>query len=248
MALSFYRRLLVGRTNLIPRTPSLARRLFFILFWLSCCVLCLSLSSWQFQRLTWKNTLIRESIQKRKTLLPVSHLQDNAEQAFYQVQLKGTFQHASEHYLWGRLHHGKLGVHVLTPFIISKGPSILVNRGWTSHTELKTFWRPLGEISLEGYLMAPPKPSFWTPVNDPQTQTWHWIELSKLMPKGFQHLYVIATREEGHPTAPHTTLLDFPNNHLQYALTWLALAGGIFVLGVFWLRFYSLSARRMDAL
>ncbi len=139
------------------------------------------------------------------------------------------------------------GYLVLTPFALSSGGEILVERGFvpTSRTEDAAGRAPpSGETTLTGLLRAPQRRNAFTPPDSPEHFIWFTRDPG-----------AIAARLGLHDPAPFTLALEspagagpsgyprlvpaapeFPNNHLSYALTWFSLAVALVVIFAFFAR------------
>ena len=92
------------------------------------------LGSWQLQRLQWKNDLIT-SFESRAAAAAIAVPAADAgldDVEFRRLSLDGTFQHDQEVFLTGRTYEGNAGFHIVTPFQLDDGRTILINRGWVS--------------------------------------------------------------------------------------------------------------------
>lgn len=216
----------------------------------------LVLGTWQIQRLNWKSALIAER-QSQRAAPPLAGLPnpfDPAQHEFRKVRLTGRFLHDKEMYLAARSFRGNPGYHVITPLAVSAG-HILVNRGWIpldrKAPESRKPGNPEGEVTVEGYLRTQMPQGWFTPDNEPAKNFWFWIDLPTM---GRTHgigkiepFYMEAGPAEnpgGYPVGGQTRF-ELPNDHLQYALTWFAMAiAGI----VIYLLFHRNRARELQKL
>ena len=224
----------------------LGQRQFRPTFWASLVTLAalitlVALGSWQWQRLGEKEALIAEL--KARIAAPVASLpadlSDPDAVRFLKVELAGRYLHDKEMRLTNRVRDKVVGLHIVTPFELTDGRVILVDRGWVPLNLESPETRP--DSLLEGprevtvLLRAGgfSGPEFLRPVNDPSKNTFHWPELPA-MTKGLERpiasvFAVVLEREvfdggsKTHPVADPPGV-DFPNNHLQYTMTWYALA------------------------
>ena len=139
-----------------------AARRFRPTFWASittvvALAILLGLGSWQLQRLSWKEQLIADVSEKTAgppVALP-AELSDPAIE-FTLVQVEGRFQHEKELQLASRTHEGRVGSHVMTPFVLRDGRGLMIDRGWVPperlDPETRADNRPVGQQRLEGYL------------------------------------------------------------------------------------------------
>ena len=211
--------------------PSLFSLAMFLLF--------LGLGTWQIQRLHWKEGLIAAR-QTAMAAAPAA-LPETLDQArlleFHRVAVKGTFQHSAEFYLHAIARDGGPGYYVLTPLLMPDGTFVVINRGFVPEDDKAPAARSasqlLGEVTVTGLLRVPAaaKPSVFTPDNDPQGRFWYYVDLAamarsahidKLLPF---YIDADATPNPGGFPLGGQTVLDLPNDHLQYALTWYGLAG-----------------------
>lgn len=127
------------------------------------------------------------------------------------------------------------GWEVLTPFRTSDGIVVLVDRGAIpSDMRGPASQAPAGALTLQGVVRLRNRgQGFFDPENDPDAATWYWWDVpamlgslkieadAKVAPFVLQ-----ALPQPGAPRYPVVENLEtgIPNNHLQYALTWFALA------------------------
>ena len=127
----------------------------------------------------------------------------------------------------------------------------VVNRGFIPY-EQRENWKsiaplPTGTQEIEGLLRQPPasKPGSMMPDNEPQSGTFYWRDiaamaaLSGINPQQLEGWYVDAgfpgKSPDGEYPVKGTTIVSFPNNHLQYAVTWYGLALALFGVGSYFL-------------
>lgn len=205
----------------------------------------IGLGTWQLDRLQWKTALIAE-IEGRIDAPPAPLTEVLAEAGndrdavqYRQVILTGSFRHDAEMYLAARSMNGNVGYHVVTPFDLADGGTVLVDRGWVPPERKLPAQRPEGqvegEVTLEGVLRVPRAEKSWLqPDNEPHNNMWFWIDLPAMAEharlgaagSGLVPVYVEAGAAEnpgGFPIGGQTRI-NLPNDHLQYALTWYALA------------------------
>jgi surfeit locus 1 family protein len=138
------------------------------------------------------------------------------------------------------------GYWVMTPLAIEGGGSIFVNRGFVPQDQ-KSAFASGGEIDLEvatltGIARLSEEGGSFTPATDTANRI-DWIRsidrLARLTdPSLFPFAPVYLDLPAGPPgTLPQggETVVEFPNNHLGYALTWFGFALITPVLLVFWL-------------
>ncbi|GHC71523.1 SURF1 family protein [Limoniibacter endophyticus] len=213
----------------------------------------LSLGTWQVQRLAWKEGLLA-NIQARTSDTPASlteieMLYAKGEDIEYRpVVLHGTFDHTQESHFFAT-HKGESGFYLYTPLILTDGRTVIVNRGFVPYALKDQTTRPetLVGSAVEVIGLArnrlPEKPSFIVPENDPSKNLYYWkdwvvmVEQAGLDPSRTLPFFVDERAREGEPFYPvgGVTLVDLPNSHLQYALTWYGLAATLTIMLIFWL-------------
>jgi surfeit locus 1 family protein len=195
----------------------------------------LALGTWQVQRLNWKNELIAER-QARRDAPPLASLPpqfDARQHEFRKVKVTGRFLHDKEMYLAARSFRGNTGYHVITPLAVSPG-HVLVNRGWIpldrKAPESRKHGNVEGEVTIEGYLRAETGQGWFTPANEPAKNFWFWIDIAAMARAHgigkVERFYIEAGAAEnpgGFPVGGQTRF-EIPNDHLQYAITWYAMA------------------------
>jgi surfeit locus 1 family protein len=203
------------------------------------------LGTWQVERLHWKLGLIAE-VTTRTNLKPVplpapadwKNL-DLAQWDYRPVTLRGHFRHDLEVRVYTYLGEpkGKLGgagYWVMTPLVLDGGGTVIVNRGFVPLNRADPAARAAGqvpgEVTVTGLLRLPQDRNFFTPADEPAKHLFFTRD-----PKAIAADYHIAgaapftvdanaaPNPGGLPQGGETTV-DFPNNHLQYAITWYGLA------------------------
>lgn len=199
-------------------------------------LLLLGLGTWQLQRLQWKEGLIAErnsALAAAPVALPKTRAAARALQ-FHPVRAEGEFLNDRELYLNAQSLKGEAGFHIITPFRLSDGTLIFVDRGFVPTDRKARATRAPGEIAgpttVTGLLRLPEPPGWFTPPNEPQKNSWFSIDLSTMAQAAglgsALPFYIDAdtTPVPGGWPQGGQTITDLPNNHLQYAMTWYALA------------------------
>jgi surfeit locus 1 family protein len=201
----------------------------------------LGLGTWQVERLHWKEGLIAQ--RHAAVTAPAIDLPKTLEEAkpleFRHVRASGTFLHDKELFIGATADSGTVGYHVMTPLRRADGLYLLVNRGFVP-SEMKDPGKRAagevpGEVTVEGLLRLPPpgKPAWYIPDNSPARNYWFYVD-PKAMAEAAGVPALLPFYVDAGP-APNpggwprgaTTLLELPNNHLQYAITWYAIAAGL---------------------
>ena len=204
----------------------------------------ITLCVWQVQRLHWKQELIAER-ETRVAAEPVSLPAVGADLAgieYRWVRLEGAFAHDKELYLGARSLNGNAGYHVLTPFMLAGGGSVLVDRGWVPVERKMPEQRVEGQVAgaqaLDGVVRLPHGQAWMQPDNEPQHNMWFFVDLPAIAAASGvdlrTDLYVDAGPAENPGKYPvgGQTRIELPNDHLQYAITWGLLAAALAVIYV----------------
>jgi len=202
----------------------------------------MGLGVWQLQRLTWKEALIA-TVNGHMAAAPVTlnqALAMSADDAQYRkVALDGHFDNSREAYVFSTGAGGDPVYHVLTPFITGDGRTLMVDRGEIPQSKLSPRSRAAveGETRLVGVWRVPDGPGPFTPKPDPEKHIWYARDLSGIAAADGVKLAAPVVIEADSTPNPGgfpvggQTVVDFPNNHLQYAITWFGLAAGL--IGVY---------------
>jgi surfeit locus 1 family protein len=201
-------------------------------------ILC-GLGVWQLQRLTWKENLIA-TVSGHMTAAPVSLdqiLTMSADDAQYRkVALSGRFDNSKEAYVFTTDVGGDPVYHVLAPFITDDGRTLMVDRGEIPQGKLAPQSRlPVeGQTHIVGVWRVPDGTGLFTPKPDPQKHIWYARDLAGIAAAdGIKLAAPVVIEADSVPNpggfpVGGQTVVDFPNNHLEYAITWFGLAAGLF--------------------
>ena len=214
----------------------------------------LSLGTWQVRRLSEKEALIlhvRARLQDAPVDLPpplIWPTMDPVASDYQPVRLTGHFDPAHEFRVFATLaeprgREGGVGWWVFQPFIETDGTTVIVNRGFIPDRLRDPSTRPgtvpAGDITLTGLLRRPEGSNLFTPANDIGRNQWFTrdpiamarqigVATDRILP-----FYIDAAASEtppgGFPQAGET-VIEFPNNHLGYAITWYGLAAAAVVI------------------
>jgi surfeit locus 1 family protein len=211
----------------------------------------LGLGTWQVQRLHWKEALLQD-IETRRTAAPLTLAQ--AEQMlgkrpleYRRVKVQGLFDHTRERHFFAT-HRGQTGYYIYTPLRLEDDRFIFINRGFVPYELKEPATRLAGEIMsgpvvIEGLLREKltEKPSSMVPENDLAKNIFYWKDFDAMVNSaGLDPATVVgffvdandAPNPGGWPQGG-VTLIDLPNNHLQYAITWYGLAAALVIVAGF---------------
>lgn len=202
----------------------------------------LGLGFWQLQRLSWKEDLMA-SINVEVQQKPVTPPQPLTlpESGYRHLLLEGEFLHEKEMPMGGRYYRNTMGYHLLTPFRLTDGRVVLVNRGWVGVLERKADTRPetliTGIQRFAGMAHRPEPKRLFSAENDPKENIWFWYDLAgmrRYTGLNFPDVVIDALESEGMPASPRPAAkhIELRNDHLMYALTWFSFALALLVIYV----------------
>ena len=241
-------------------------RLLALLAGLVALAILLALGTWQVQRLAWKEGLIATIAQRSSSApQPLSAIEavfaDKGDVDYTPVEASGRFLNLAESHFFATW-EGASGYFVYTPFLLDDGRAVLVNRGFVPFDRKEPSTRPQGQIEgridIVGMARNPlaEKPSSLVPDNDLAGNIFYWKDISAMaarsgLPAGAQVLpfFIDLARTDVPGGLPigGVTMIDLPNNHLQYAMTWYGLAAALVgVYAVWFIRWRA--SRRASAL
>ena len=220
-------------------------------FWLTICALIgiavlIGLGAWQLQRLGWKQAMIAERVARLEApAIALPNPIDPPEAIeLRRVSLAGRFL-KREFHLGGRSHRGEVGFHIVAPLVLEDGRTILVDRGWVPVPKRNPAARPesrtTGPVALEAVLRSGgwKGRALFRPDNAPHDNYWIWLDLPLMaelagLQRPITTLYATALPAEGDSALPIAVApqVEFRNDHLEYALTWFALAVALAVIYV----------------
>jgi surfeit locus 1 family protein len=218
-----------------------------------------SLGNWQVRRLAWKEDLIARVAERPNE--PVQLLPTASEWASLDVgageyrpfRLTGHFLHDKEALVFTSLpdpkgQFGGPGFWVVTPFALSNGGTVLVNRGFAPqgrHLPADRGETLSGETtSVVGLMRPDEKRGVFTPADRPEENVFYARSVADIAAaKGLSppvapftiDLVAAETPPGGLPQAGETRMI-FANNHLQYAVTWYGLALALLAVFGFYAR------------
>jgi len=203
----------------------MARQIIAGLFLLAGLALFLGLGTWQLQRLEWKRGVIAEieaMIGGAPAALPEAP--DPRTQGYLPVRVAGSFEPRELLVLVSSRDHGP-GFRVIAPFATDAGRLIMIDRGFI-RTEARAAARGSGAAQIEGNLHWPDERTGSTPEDDVAGNWWYARDVAKMAAAlGTEPLLVIARSRTDPGILPMPVTTEaIRNRHLEYALTWFALA------------------------
>jgi surfeit locus 1 family protein len=223
-----------GRAERSPRSPVWLFALGGLAF-----VGLSALGVWQVERRAWKLDLIAR-IEARIHAAPVPApgpgawpAIDAAHDAYRRVRAEGVLLNDRETLVQAATALGG-GYWVMVPLQTDQGFTILVNRGFVPPERADASRHAVSRIAtrtqVTGLLrVTEPKGGFLR-ANDPAGDRWHSRDVAAIAEKrglaDAAPYFIDADAVPGDRDGPvgGLTVVDLPNNHLVYALTWFALA------------------------
>jgi len=213
------------------------------------------LGVWQYRRRQWKINMIKELDEKVRKADPVELNLENCSGVEYQrVRAQGSFDNSVEILIGPRTFidssggsagggvisfsragdSEKVGYLVISPFTLTDGSRVLVNRGWvpTSRAEVtaRMSGQVVGETNISGVLRLTEETSSLMPNNKEDTFRWHSRDVAALASKlntqpVFLDLDLESSRDVAQRGGPvgGQTRIALRNDHVQYMLTWWGL-------------------------
>lgn len=208
-------------------------------------ILC-ALGTWQVRRLIWKQGLLA-TIEQRIHQPPVALDEARAMHGggedieYLPVAARGTFDHSGERHFFATW-KGASGYFVYTPLRLTGGDFLFVNRGFVPYDRKPADTRAGGQVAGEVEVIGlardrlDQKPSSILPDNDLAKNIFYWKDIEAMaasagLPADAEVVPFFVDADDGpNPggwPAGGVTLIDLPNNHLQYAVTWYGLAAAL---------------------
>jgi len=213
-----------------------------------------TLGTWQINRGLHKSDVLSLVQPKLKEYPVLSELPDDSSALNYQeAHLSGNWNTTQVFRLDNRMNKGQLGYELITPFQLSGGQTILVNRGWVAQHEADKAPLPQSD-TISGTLYLPKKGyTIGDSIQPAELNSEHWPKVSLYMD------LEVFTEALKQPVSPLLLVLDenhtdslkriwkavviLPERHYAYALQWYGLAIVYIIFGVIWYRHTDKSIR-----
>jgi surfeit locus 1 family protein len=215
----------------------------------------IGLGVWQLERKAWKEELIAkltERIGERPRAMPPPESWPRLSQSeleFRRVSFPAEFLHDQEALVHSsgsafRPDAAGPGYWVFTPARLAGGSLVVVNRGFVPEGRQGATSRPEGQVKgfvdIIGAVRWPEPRGRFTPADNPDGNIWY-VRDQLAIAEG-KRLGTVAPFyvEQEAPAAPGSLpragklLVNLPNNHVQYALTWFGLAVGLLAVFSIW--------------
>lgn len=214
----------------------------------------MALGGWQMQRKAWKEGLLAQIAERSHAPpVPLAHVMSNMSATFetpydpeyMHVWVSGRFHYDKEQFLWAPDPDAGPGYHVYTPLEYAPNMVVWVNRGFVPHekkaAEARAAGQVAGEVKVAGLVRRPvTEQGTFTPDNEPYRQMYYWRALDEMHSAAFGNsaiskptLFIDADAEPANPGGlpkGGVTMVDLPNRHLEYAITWYGLAATLLAI------------------
>jgi surfeit locus 1 family protein len=195
----------------------------------------LYLGTWQLHRMAWKHELIAHA--QAQLAAPAQPLPANGLSGLdhRRVAAQGVYLHDAAFAFGFSAKGGRPGGHLITPLRLADGRIILVDRGWLPEDLLPpnvpTGLQPGAIVALEGVARwrGDATRGWMTPDDTPSQRRWYGWDIPAMgdtLGEAIEPLVLVLEHYEGPSGLPKAerVSIDFPNDHLNYALTWYGLA------------------------
>jgi surfeit locus 1 family protein len=248
--------------------PAHSRRVSFGVFTLLMVAVFVGLGLWQLQRRVEKHALIA-ALSERLTAMPEPLPQRSrwggltpASDEFRRVRFSATYVRATDVMIYSsgsvvREDISGPGTWAFLPARLSSGESVVVNAGFVQNTLQDRGFQdravaPLmknAPVELTGYLRFPEQAGLLTPAENVGQRLWFvrdHLAMARALGWGEVAPFYIDLEqpvpENGIPK-PGPLTVHLKDDHLQYAITWFALAGAVTIAFGMWLRGQRRSSR-----
>lgn len=195
------------------------------------------LGIWQLQRLVWKEELIAtiEAAQAEEPIASNLALADATAHHFYNVMLEGEYL-PQRFDLAARYYKSQLGYHIFSPFLLTSGERVLINRGWIPAGQKEADYPlPEGRQNVIGQLRLGNDRNAFTPANDTTRNIWFGRDAiamceSANLTCSDVTFDLVSEQQDGVYPIPARGEINLRNDHLGYALTWFGIGLGALVI------------------
>ncbi len=220
---------------------------FPLIFSVFSIILLISLGIWQLSRMSQKQEFLH-SLKNNLDNLPTKFdsLADNMILTS-KVVVNGHFISGHNIHLYGKRSgiSNKNGYYLLSPFQTDDDKIIIVARGWFDYIDKKQMQNidNAEHQSITGIALMAEKHRLFLPDNDFKNNVWFTLDLkqiAKTLDMNIEDYYLLSFDQQDLPPnlepISSKNLLAIRNDHLQYAITWFALALAVAIIYVVYTR------------
>lgn len=131
------------------------------------------------------------------------------------------------------------GYWVFAPVRLSGGSLVIVDRGFVPLDRKDAATKaPAGSVDIVGIVRWPETRGMFTPDDDPKENTWYLRDIKAMAAAHHWHdiapfyIEVESPTPPGGLPKPGKLVVNLPDNHLQYAITWFGMALALFAVYV----------------
>ncbi len=215
----------------------------------------MALGTWQIDRLGQKNDLLKkiQRVSEDITDLKDVNIDDsNLDDWLYRkIKIHGDFISHENIFVFTHLSDprgkfGGAGYWVLNPFKSDEGNIIIINRGFIPQNIFDQFSSSTNKYKeniVTGYVRKFEKENIFTPDKNMEDKILYLFEKNDIRKmfriKKIEPYFIDQVDEYNVLPQSNETQLNFPNNHLSYAITWYGLATALLFI-----YFYSIFRRK----
>jgi len=215
--------------------PGIVPTIFFLLI----LPVLLHLGFWQLDRAEEKRALV-ELFKQQNNLGPLKlqgaiHLDEKMN--YRSAEVEGHYDIKKQIFIDNKIHQGKTGVYVLTPFKIKNSEySVLVNRGWVpmviDRSSLPEIETPTQTLVLKGKVKISNKKPFTVGKKIQSNDGWpalmQWINIIEIEKKSglklLPYIFLLDEKEKMGFIREWKPVVMQPEKSTSYAMQWFALA------------------------
>ena len=216
----------------------------------------IGLGIWQLDRKTWKENLIAAMttrLARAPADLPPRDRWaglDRQHEEFARVGFPAEFMPGQEALVYSagsafRPDVKGPGYFVFSPARLAGGSIVIVDRGFVpldrKDPTSRAQGEPHGSVDIVGILRWPETRGLFTPADDPKNNVWYLRDIDAIAAaRHWQNVAPFYVEQEspappGGLPQPGKLVVNLPDNHLQYAITWFGLALALAGVYLVWL-------------
>ena len=190
------------------------------------------LGSWQLHRLEWKTELLN-SIKDGQTEDYIEYQFDikNNDFSYKKSSISGKIDQSKELHFFNINSYGQSGYNIIVP-LLTEGRTVYIDLGWTNFKDINSkefMFRSLnGELDFKGILIYSKERRLFSPQPDTIKNSWYLMNIEEMDQftklNSEKYIFRVVEQEYYSDLLNEFTAINIPNNHLQYAITWFALA------------------------